>query len=140
MAELAAELAEDATLEIRLLSAGPNTLDVTLASWLFNSLEMLEIAADVAEDWLARMLLLVSAAPSDSPVLVADDTMEEAASDADSRALLTMDSTLLMIELAAWEVSVWPRAVAGKRMRRNGVRRRIFDVLTVVREEPDGFA
>jgi hypothetical protein len=50
MAELAAELAEDATLEIRLLSAEPNTLDVILASWLFNSLEMLEIAADVAED------------------------------------------------------------------------------------------
>jgi hypothetical protein len=47
------------------------------------------------------VLLLVSAAPSDSPVLVADDTMEEAASDADSRALLTMDPTLLMIELAA---------------------------------------
>jgi hypothetical protein len=49
-AELAAELAEDATLEIRLLSAKPDTLDVILASWLLNSLEMLEIAADVAED------------------------------------------------------------------------------------------
>jgi hypothetical protein len=45
------------------------------------------------------MLLLVSAAPSDSAVLVADETTEEAASDADSRALLTMDSTLLMIEI-----------------------------------------
>jgi hypothetical protein len=86
------------------------------------------------------MLLLVSAAPSDSPVLVADETMEEAASDADSRGLLTMDSALLMIELAACELSVWPRAVAGRRMRRNGVRRCMFEVLTVVREEPDGFA
>jgi hypothetical protein len=49
-AELAAELADDATLEIRLLSDEPDTFDVILANWLLNSLEMLEIAADVAED------------------------------------------------------------------------------------------
>jgi hypothetical protein len=49
-ASLAAELADDSILEIALLNAETDAVDVTLASMLLTSPEMLEPAADVSED------------------------------------------------------------------------------------------
>lgn len=76
---------------------------VTLASWLLNSLEMLDPAAEVTEDRLARSVGVVVAAASLSVAVVVATLAADASVVAEETALLMMDSMLL----AAAEVVSW---------------------------------
>ncbi len=98
----AAELADDSMLEILLLAPKPDAVDVTLAIWLLKSLEMLDTAADVNEDRL--LLSLLAAAPAERSVRVVEEPPEEAAAVAESTALLMIDWTPLMMEIATGEL------------------------------------
>ena len=93
------------------LDTAPVAADVTPASWLLSSLEMLDAAAEVKEDRLARSVgVVVSIAPASASasvaVVVATLTADVSAV-ADEAALLMMDSMLLATELAAAEVVSW---------------------------------
>lgn len=77
---------------------------VTLASWLLSSLEMLDAAAEVTEDRLARSVgVVVSVASPLVAVVVAALTADVSAAVADETALLMMESMLLpAAEVVSW--------------------------------------
>ncbi len=79
--------------------------DVALASWLLNSLEMLDAAAEVTEDRLAMSVVVVMAVSVASPpvAMLTGDVSPVA----EETALLMMDSTSLTMELATAEVVSW---------------------------------
>jgi hypothetical protein len=90
---LAADLADDSTLEIALLKSDPVAVDV----WL----EMLEATEDAIEDRLARSLVSL---PRVDLSLAAVDVSEPAL----WTALVMTELTSLMMELTGSEVVAWP--------------------------------